>query len=185
MPTTTTKTTKTTKKGKGLTKKVGPFPFYVYLIGVGIVVLYLYYRHRASSSGQTSSSAGGYSQPTTGGGVDVVPSGNANTTTGDTGSSPSQPVDFPSDYVSQTDLASAIDSIDNSTAAAIAGITFPAPNINITIPSGPNSTVSKTTAKSKTAARKTPPHPQVPSRHQVVKKQPKPAPRKTVQRRGK
>jgi hypothetical protein len=169
MPTTTTKTKTTTKKGKGLTKKVGPFPVYVYLIGVGIVVLYLYYRHRNSSGQSVATSAGGYVQPQPASGVDVVPSGNANTTTGDTGTSSSQPVDFPNDYATQTDLASAIDTINNDTVAAIAGITFPQPTVNITVPTGPGSPVSKTTTASKTAA-KTAAAVKTPTRYYTYKK---------------
>lgn len=153
MPTKTTKTKTTTKKGKGLTKKYGPFPLWVYLGVVGIVVLYLYYRHRNSAGQSSSASTGGYVQPTPASGVDVVPSGNANTTTGDTGASGSQPVDFPTDYATESDLQSAIDAVNSNTAAAIAGITFPQPNVNITVPTGPGSSVAKTTTASKTAAK--------------------------------
>lgn len=153
MPSTTTKTKTTTKKGKGLSKKYGPFPVWAYL-GVGvIVILYLYFRHKNQSAQNSQTTTGGYVQPTPASGVDVVPSGNANTTTGDTGSGSSQPVSFPSDYATQTDLANAIDSVNSNTAAAIAGITFPQPNVNITVPTGPGSHVSKTTTASKTAAK--------------------------------
>lgn len=154
MPSTTTKTKTTVKKGKGLSKKYGPFPLWAYL-GVGVIVLlYLYYRHKNSQASATSSASGpGYVQPQPASGVDVVPSGNANTSTGDTGSGPSQPVAFPTDYATQTDLQNAIDSIDSNTAAAIAGITFPNPTINITTPASPNGPVAKKTTASKTAAR--------------------------------
>lgn len=145
------KTKTTAKKGKGLTKKVGPFPVYVYLIGVGIVVLYLYYRHR-SANGGSDSTAGSLNQSVIPSGV-VIPqsSGSSGGSSSDNSQGVSSPVDFPTDYATQTDLANAIDSIDSSTAASIAAITFPQPNINITVP---KSSVSSTTTASKTAAKK-------------------------------
>lgn len=149
MPTTTTKTKKTTKKGSGLTKKVGPVPLYFYLIGVGIVVLYLYYRHRQSQTASPSQQiTGSLGQQTIPSGV-VVPTSTGDTTGDTTGNS----VTYPTDYATQTDLQSAIDSIDSNTASAIAGITFPTPNINITVPNSGNGSPSKTTAASKTAAK--------------------------------
>lgn len=150
MPTTTTKTKKTTKKGSGLTKKVGPVPLYFYLIGAGIVILYLYYRHRqsqtASANGQFN---GSLNQQTIPSGVVVPPSTTGNNNQGSNDGSTT----YPNDYATQTDLASAIDSIDNNTQSAIAGITFPTPNINITVPTTGNSSPSKATAASKTAAK--------------------------------
>lgn len=139
----------TAKKGKGLTKKVGPFPVYVYLIGVGIVVLYLYYRHR-NSSGGSNSTPGSLNQSVIPSGV-VVPQSQGSSGSDSSQGGTSNAVDFPSDYATQTDLQNAIDSINNNTAATIASITFPQPNINITVP---KSSVASTTTKSKTAAKK-------------------------------
>lgn len=149
MATTTTKTKKTTKKGSGLTKKVGPFPLFVYVIGVAIVVLYFYYRHRQNQAGSATSQFGGsLNQQTIPSGVVVPSSTNGSSNQGSNDAS----TNYPTDYATQTDLASAIDSIDNNTQSAIAGITFPTPNINLTIPTTGNGSPSKTTAASKTAA---------------------------------
>lgn len=147
MPETKTNKTSPKGKGKGLTKKVGPFPVYFYLIGVALVVVYFYYRHRSSSS---SSTAGSQNQTVIPSGV-VVPSStsNGNNNQGSNDGS----TNYPTDYATQTDLASAIDSVNNNTQAAIAGITFPAPNFNITVPNSGNGSPSKSTAASKTAAK--------------------------------
>ena len=149
MPTTTTKTKTTKKTGKGLSKKLGPFPTYVWL-ALGVVILgYLYYRHRQSSG--TALAAGGMNQTLTPSNV-YVPAQSAGTTSGsDTGSGSDSPNTFPTDYATQTDLQNAIDTIDNNTAGAIAAITFPQPNINIT---SPPAVVQQTTTASKTAAKK-------------------------------
>lgn len=143
--------TKPKGKGKGLTKKVGPLPLYVYLIGVGIVVLYLYYRHR-NSSGSTSD-AGSQNQQVIPSGIVVPQQGGGGSTDsgGGNGGVVQSPVDFPTDYATQTDLANAIDAVNNNTAAAVAGITFPQPTVNITVP---NQTVHRTTTKTKQAAKK-------------------------------
>ena len=136
-------------KGKGLSKKLGPFPTYVWL-GLGVVILgYLYYRHRQSSG----AGPGSLNQTTTPSSV-YVPGqsggGSGSNSGSDTGSGSSSPNTFPTDYATQTDLQNAIDSVNNNTAAAIAGITFPQPTINITPP--PATVIEKTTA-SKTAAK--------------------------------
>lgn len=142
---------KTKVKGKGLTKKVGPFPLYVYLIGVGIVILYLYYRHRNSQS--SSSVPGSQNQSVIPSGIVVPQQGSSGSS--DSGTTPSgissSPIDFPTDYATQTDLANAVSSIQDNTKQSIAAITFPQPNINITVP---RTSVSSTTTKSKVAAKK-------------------------------
>lgn len=134
-------------KGKGLTKKVGPFPLYVYLIGVALVVLYLYFRHRQNQDGSASSQFNGsLDQQTIPSGVVVPSSSNGSSNQGSNDSSTT----YPNDYATQTDLQNAIDSVNNNTVAAIAGITFPDPTINITVPPGQ---VQKTTTATKTAAK--------------------------------
>ena len=146
----TVKKTTTKKKGKGLTQKVGPLPLYVYLIGVAIVVIYLYYRHKNSQGTNPNSQFNGsLGQQTIPSGV-VIPSSTTGDTTSDTTGNTNT---YPTDYATETDLASAIDSVNNNTAAAIAGITFPVPNVNITVPTTGNGSPSKTTAASKTAAK--------------------------------
>jgi len=149
MPTTKTKTKTTTKKGKGLSKKMGPFPTYVWLI-LGVVILgFLYYRHRNASGGGIAA-PGSANQSLTPNNV-YVPAQSAGSTSGsDTGSGSDSPNTFPTDYATETDLSNAIDSINNSTAQAIAGITFPSPTVNVTPP--PATVIEKTTA-SKTAAK--------------------------------
>lgn len=143
-------------KGKGLTKKVGPLPVYAYLIGVAIVVFYLYYRRR-NSNGGSSSVAGSQNQQIIPSGI-VVPqtqgiSSQDNSQGGYSNPAPtdSSPLYFPSDYATETDLANAVNDVKNNTAASIAAITFPQPNINITVP---KTSVSSTTTASKTAAKK-------------------------------
>jgi hypothetical protein len=147
MPTTKTKTTKTTKKGTGLTKKVGPVPLYFYLIGVAIVVLYLYYRHR---NYQTDSTAGSQNQTVIPSGI-VVPA--SSSTGNDNQGSQDGSTTYPTDYATETDLQSAIDSVNSNTAAAIAGITFPSATTYITVPTTGGSSPAATTTKSKTAAK--------------------------------
>jgi len=148
------------RRGKGLSKKLGPFPTYVWLlIGVILVVGYIYYRRR-----QNQTSAGSQNQAIIPSGVVVPPTQTSNNQgSGDTSGGQ---VNFPSDYATQSDLANAITSINDSTTAAIAGITFPQPQptpmnpnppaINITIPA---SSVHQSTTKSKTAAKKAVPTP--------------------------
>ena len=151
MPTTTTKTKTTKKTGKGLSKKLGPFPTYVWL-ALGVVILgYLYYRHRQAAGTSSSLTAGGMNQSLTPSSVYVPAQSGGSTSGTDTGGSSSSPNTFPTDYASQTDLQNAIDTIDNNTASAIASITFPQPNINIT---SPPAVVQQSTTASKTAAKK-------------------------------
>lgn len=151
-----TKTAKSKTSGKGLKKKLGPFPTYYWLIGgVVIVVGYLYYRKRHSGTGSTSnpytSSLDAQSVPS---GIIAPISGNgaiSNPVGDSTGDSTGDSVTFPTDYATQTDLNNAVASIGDSTKASIAAITFPPPTVNITVP---RDTVASTTTKSKTAAKK-------------------------------
>lgn len=136
---------KTKSGGKGLKKKLGPFPTYVWIIGgVVIVVGYFYYRSRSSSS-----TAGSQNQAVIPSGVVMPPQSAATNPNVDTSST--SPNDFPTDYATQTDLQSAIDTISGNTAASIAAITFPQPNVNITVPPAH---VATQTVASKTAAKK-------------------------------
>jgi hypothetical protein len=132
------------RRGKGLSKKLGPFPTYVWvLIGGVVIVGYIYYRKRQTT-------AGSQNQQIIPSGV-VVPPTSTSTPSDNTVSSP---VNFPTDYATQTDLASAIDQVNNQTAQDIAAITFPQPTINLTVPTGPNNPVATTTAKTKSTAKK-------------------------------
>jgi hypothetical protein len=139
------KTTTTKGKGKGLKKKLGPFPTYVWLLGgVVIVVGYLYLRRKNSSS-----TAGSENQSIIPSGV-ITPTQSA-ATNPNVDTSDSSPNDFPTDYATQTDLQSGLDNLNSEVGAQIAAITFPQPNVNITVPTA---SVAATTTKSKVAAKK-------------------------------
>lgn len=145
----------TKSSGKGLKKKLGPFPVYVYLIGIVAIVGYIIYKKRQSG---TSSTAGSLNQQVI---PIAVPSGGQSgaastqgTTQGTTqgfSDTASTPIDFPSDYVTSTDFQSGLDTLGNQIGASIAQITFPPPSVNITVPPA---TVIQQTVKSKTAAKK-------------------------------
>jgi hypothetical protein len=144
-------------KGKGLSKKRGPFPTYVWaIIGAVIVLGYIYYRRKKNTS---STSAGSLDQTVIPSGV-ISPNQNDGASGGTTSDSGSPNV-FPSDYASQTDLATAVGAIEDNTASAIAAITFPQPQptpsnptpVNVTL-TVPTSKVSQSTTTSKTAAKK-------------------------------
>lgn len=151
-------------KGKGLKKNLGPFPTYVWLlIGVIAVVGYIYYRRRQSQTA-ASSIAGSLNQQTIPSGVIIPPSSSGTSgslpasSTGDTGTSAS-PNTFPYDYATNTDLQSGLNDLSNQVGAQIAGITFPQPSVNITVPNQPNSQTPNShpvtaTQTSKTAAKK-------------------------------
>lgn len=142
---------KTKSKGKGLSKKLGPFPTYVWIAGGAIVVLgYLYYRKRSSAS--SAAAPGSSNQSIIPSGV-VIPSSTtgATDTTGNTDTSASSPNTFPTDYATQTDLQSGLDNLGNQVGAQIAAITFPQPTVNITVPPAH---VATSTVASKTAAKK-------------------------------
>src|SRR5215472_4745780 len=92
-------------KGKGLNKKLGPFPMYYWLAGGAILVIgYIYYRRRKTASGiagsldQQTIPSGVVVPPQTGSTDTVVPSG---TSTQDGGGGNFQ---LPSDYVTTTDF---------------------------------------------------------------------------------
>src|SRR5215472_2310460 len=92
-------------KGKGLSKKMGPFPTYVWFIIIGgvLIVGYIYYKRRASNS------AGSANQTIIPSGV-IEPAqnnGSSGGATSDTGS----PTMYPTDYASQTDLLAAVQAI--------------------------------------------------------------------------
>jgi len=144
------KKTPTKGKGKGLKKNLGPFPTYVWLIIGGLIVLvYLYYRH---SKNQTSAAGSENQQIIPSGIVVPPPSNSGQTSSGDSsGGVSSSPVDFPYDYVTNTDLQSGLDNLHNQVAADIGSITFPQPTVNITVP---HSAIASTTTKSKQAAKK-------------------------------
>ena len=137
-------------KGKELNKKVGPFPVYYWLLGgVAIVILYIYYRKRQAAAGGPGSQnqqiipSGVVVPPQTGTGDVVTPSGTT-TTSGDGATT------LPSDYLTQTDFDAQIAALEDAQAKAIAGITFPKPDVTVinNIPK-----TQATTAKSKTAAK--------------------------------
>lgn len=160
MPKTKPKTT-----GKGLKKKFGPFPVYVYLLAVVAIVGFIIYRKRQGST----SVAGSQNQQVI---PIAIPSGGQSgqgvttgtSSTGGTDTTPT-PVEFPTDYVTQTDFQSGIDQLDTDFSKAVASITFPPPNITITPPAV---TVINQTAKSKTAAKKA--VPAVQTRYYTYKK---------------
>lgn len=147
---------KTKSTGKGLKKKLGPFPVYVYLLGVAAIVGFIIYRKRKGESLPIGGSENQQVIPI------AIPSGGqsgrgvvtgTSSTDGGTDTTPT-PVDFPTDYVSSTDFNSAINDLGDKIGASVAQITFPAPNINITTPPA---TVINQTTKSKTAAKKSAP----------------------------
>lgn len=146
--------TKTKSAGKGLKKKLGPFPVYVYLLGVAAIVGFIIYRKRKGST----SVAGSENQQVI---PIAIPSGGQSgrgvtTGTSSTGGNDTTPtpVDFPSDYVTSTDFQSGINDLKDSVSSSIAAITFPPPNITVTPPAV---TVVNQTAASKTAAKKAAP----------------------------
>lgn len=142
---------KTPSKGKGLTKKVGPFPVYVYLGVVVVIAGYIYYRRRRGTTtipGSQNQQVIPIAIPSGGQGGTPVSTGSS-----DTGTAGSQ-VTYPYDYVTNTDLQNAIDNLDTNLKQDIANITFPNPqnpNVNITVPPAQ---VIVQTQKSKTAAHK-------------------------------
>jgi hypothetical protein len=138
-------------KGKGLKKKYGPLPAYAYLIIGGVIVLgYLYYRRKQEAG--TAPEAGSLNQQIIPSGAVVPVSGNnaGSSDTTPSGSSDSS-VTMPTDYITNTDLQSGLDNLNSEVGAQIAAITFPQPNINITVP---HATVAKQTVATKTAAKK-------------------------------
>src|SRR5438477_8989727 len=120
------------KGGKGLKKKLGPFPTYVWIVLGGVVIVgYIYYRKRQS---QTNSIAGSLNQQTIPSGVIVPPSQSVGGGSDNSGGVSSAPVNFPTDYVTQTDLQNGLDNLNNEVGAQVAGITFPQPSVNISVP---------------------------------------------------
>lgn len=168
-------------KGKGLTKKVGPFPAYFWVIAGGlIIVLYYYYRHRRASGNQIASSLNqqvipsGVIVPHQGTVTDqnqnpIVP---AQGTTDQMGSTigtgldtTTTPVTYPYDYVTNTDLQSGLNNLNDQVAADIAAITFPAPTTTV-IMQPPQ--VQEHTTKTKVAAKKA--LPPTPTKYYTYKK---------------
>lgn len=142
---------KTKSTGKGLKKKLGPFPVYVYLLAIVAIVGFIIYRKRQGSSvvpGSENQQVIPIAIPSGGQSGRGVTTGTSST--GGTDTTPT-PVDFPTDYVTQTDFQSGIDQLKDSISTSVAAITFPPPNITVTPPAV---TVINQTKASKTAAKK-------------------------------
>lgn len=141
--------TKTVPKGKGgglLKKKVGPLPLPVLVI-VGLLGIFIIYKMRKPTSSTTGVDSTATVTPTT----TVTPqqAASAGSPNGTSTFDPSQLAGlFPTDYVTQSDLQSQLDSLGSNVGSQIAAITFPPPQITVNVPppTAPASTPAQTPA---------------------------------------
>lgn len=162
MPTQTTKTKTTVKtKGKGLSKKIGPFPLWSLLaVGILLVLVIVMRRRSANAATATTDNASGFLTPQ----GNVAPIDNASAGQPSTNSAPSSGLDqstldaltsaigasTPSDYVTSTDLQQQLDQLGNSVGAQIASATLQP--LQVTVKTTAATPTSTKTTKAKTVA---------------------------------